>query len=194
MTRLPVLVGVSLVLGSALPAPTGAQAVPSPSVARSFEVHATGGLGGAVTRIGAFRIRRDPTIRAAQRVFGRPSSRRLGPSGTCTVEWRRLRLRILFENFGGRLPGQTTCTSTVGRAQSFTARGDRFRTWRGLSVGDSTDELVKLHPDAEFREGRWWLRFAVSPYGEAGEYPSLYATASRGDVNALKGWIGAAGE
>ncbi len=188
------LAAAPLLLVSASPPRVAAQTSVLPSAARSYQIHATGGLGGAVTRIGAFRVRRNPTIRAAQRTFGRPTSKRLSRSGTCTVDWRRLRLRIYFENFGGRLPGQTTCSSTVGRAQSFTARGYRFETWRGLRVGDPTEDLVDLHPEAEFLEGKWWLRFAESPYGDGGEYPSLYATVSRGEVQALKGWIGAAGE
>lgn len=164
------------------------------AVANSFEIRATGGLGGSVTRIGAFRPRRDPSIRAAQRVFGRPSSRELSRYETCDVEWRRLRLKITFANFGGHGPGETTCTSTVGKAQSVVMRGHRFTTWRDLRVGDPSDELEERHPDGEFREGKWWLAFAVSPYGDESEYPSLYATVANGRVNALKGWIGAAGE
>ncbi len=178
----------------ALPAEAPAQVVGQTAGGSSFEIRASGGLGGSVTRLGAFRVRRDPTIRGAQRVFGRPSSRRLDRSGTCTVAWRRLRLRIYFANFGGTLPGQTTCTSTVGRAQSFVVRGRRFETWRGLRVGDPSREVLDRHPRAQFLQGRWWLTFAESPYGDGGEYPSLYATVSGGRVNALKGWIGAAGE
>jgi hypothetical protein len=75
---------------------------------------------GAVARIGAFHPSRSPTLAAAIRVFGRPSSRRLTTDNSCQVDWRRLRLRIMFANFGGHRPGQTTCTPSVGRAQAFT--------------------------------------------------------------------------
>jgi len=186
---------IATVLVALIPA-TQAQAAPAADAARakSFAIRASGGLAGSVTRIGAFRPRRDPTIRAAQRVFGRPSSRKLGRYGACTVDWRRLRLTIYFENFGGHGPGQTTCTSSVGKAQSVVFRGSRFKTWRNLRVGDSSNTIVERHPSAEFLDRRWWLTFAVSPFGDESEYASLYATVSNGRVNAMKGWIGAAGE
>jgi hypothetical protein len=150
--------------------------------------------GGSVARIGAFRIRRDPTIGAAARVFGQPSSRKLASGNSCLVDWRRLRLRIDFVNLGGYLPGQTTCTSSVGRAQSFTVRGRRFRTWEGLRVGHRSESILDRHPSAEFRHRTWWLRTAVSPFGDQSEYPVVDALVSGGRVRILRGWIGAAGE
>lgn len=70
-----------------------------------------------VSRLGSFRPTEDPRMSAAIEVFGRPSSRVLN-GNSCRVDWRRLQLRIYFANFGGRRPGQTTCTSTVGRKRS----------------------------------------------------------------------------
>ena len=191
--RFALLLAISL-SGLVTASQAQAAAIAENTVAKSFRIQASGGLGGFVTRIGAFRTRRDPTIRAAQRVFGRPSSRKLGRYGTCTVEWRRLRLTIRFENFGGHGPGQTTCTPTVGKAQSFVARSSRFKTWRGLRVRDASETITVRHPSAEYIDRKWWLKFAVSPFGDGGDYASLYATVSNGRVNALKGWIGAAGE
>jgi hypothetical protein len=149
---------------------------------------------GAVARIGAFHPSRSPTIAAATRVFGRPSSRRLATHGGCVVDWRRLRLRIDFENFGAAGPGKTTCSSSVGQAQSFTVRGSRFETSAGLRVGQSSSSILKRHPSADFREGKWWLVTAVSPFGDQSEYAVLAATVSGGRVRSLAGWIGAAGE
>ena len=150
--------------------------------------------GGEVARIGAFRPRRDPTIAAAERVFGSSSSRKL-TSGACVVDWDRLRLRITFANFGGHGPGQTTCTSSVGKAQSFTVRGRRFRTWNGLRVRHRSDSILGRHPTAEFRDQSWWLRTAVSPFGpDETEYPVVNAVVRNGRVVALGGWIGSAGE
>jgi hypothetical protein len=195
MARLPTLrvalaatIGAVALLPAAGPAPAAEQ-----GPASSFAIRATGGLGGSVTRIGAFSPRRDPTIGAARRVFGRPSALTLR-GGSCVVTWRRLGLRIVFANFGGTLPGQTTCTSSVGRAQAFTTRGPRFRTSRGLQVGDPSSRILDRHPDAEFREAVWWLVDAESPFGDGGAYPSLRAVVSGGRVVALGGWIGAAGE
>jgi hypothetical protein len=149
---------------------------------------------GAVARIGGFRPNRDPTIRAAVRRFGRPSARRLTSDNSCRVDWRQLKLRIEFANFGAHGPGQTTCSPSVGKAQSFVARGPRFRTWEGLRPGADSRTVAELHPSADFREGSWWLRTAVSPFGDESEYGVVRALVSRGRVSGLAGWIGAAGE
>ena len=148
---------------------------------------------GSVTRIGAFRTRRDATIGAAIRVFGPPSSQKLEGEG-CQVDWRRLRLRIYFANFGGHAPDQTTCSPSVGLAQSFTVRGRRFRTWKGLRPGDRSSAVRRRHPNAAFRRGTWWLRTAVSRIGTESEYAVVEALVSGGRVGVLRGWIGAAGD
>lgn len=148
-----------------------------------------------ISRIGSFRPQRDSRLSAARRAFGRPS--RVGLRGsTCRVDWRRLRLRIYFENFGVRRPGQTTCTSSVGKAQSFVARGPRLRTVRGLRVGQRSSEIRVKHPDAEFQEGFWALVLAQFPFGveDAGPSPVLSALTRDGRVSALAGYIGGAGE
>jgi hypothetical protein len=184
----PVLLGVVVVL---CPATARAAAPRGEVAAASYTIRTSGGY---VARIGAFRIRRDPTIRAAARVFGPPSSRILTGSGTCQVDWRRLRLRIYFENFGGTAPGETTCSASVGRAQSFTAGGRRFRSWEGLRVGHRSATILERHHSAEFRRGSWWLRTAISPFGDESEYAVVSAIVSDGRVRVLRGWIGAAGE
>lgn len=149
---------------------------------------------GAVARIGAFHPSRSPKLAAAIRVFGKPTSRKLTSENSCQVDWRKLRLRIVFANFGARGHRQTTCTSSVGRAQTFTARGSRFRTVRGLRPGASSKSIPTRHPNAEFRQGSWWLVTAVSPFGDESEYPVIRAIVGGGRVRALAGFIGAAGE
>jgi len=119
-----------------------------------------------VSRIGPFRPAQNPRLSAAIRAFGRPSSRKLDRS-TCRVDWRRLRLRIYFANFGGVRPGQTTCTSSVGRAQTFVARSSRFRTVRDLRVGQPSSSIRLKHPDAEFQPGGFWaLVLGTFPFGD----------------------------
>src|SRR5688572_27304498 len=71
-----------------------------------------------VSRIGTFRPAENPRLSAAIRAFDRPTQVQL-KGGTCQVSWRPLRLKILFENFGGAPARRTTCTPSVGRAQSF---------------------------------------------------------------------------
>lgn len=148
-----------------------------------------------VSRIGPFRPAQNPRLSAAIRAFGRPSSRKLDRS-TCRVEWRRLRLRITFENFGGALPGQTTCTASVGRAQGFVARGPRFRTVNDLRVDQPSASIPVKHPDAELQpRGFWALVLATFPFGSSEEpAPVLNALVMGGRVIALAGYIGGAGE
>lgn len=149
---------------------------------------------GAVARIGAFHPSRRPTIAAAIRAFGRPTSRRLTNFNECRVEWRRLGLRIDFANLGGPRPGETTCSPAVGQAQTFTARGSRFITSAGLRVGDPSSAIPAIYPLAALTSGTWWLVTAISPFGDQGEYPVIRAIIGGGRVRAIAGFIGAAGE
>ena len=148
-----------------------------------------------VSRIGSFLPTRNPRLSAAIRAFGQPSSRKL-TRRTCRVEWRRLRLRITFENFGAARPKETTCTPSVGRAQSFVARSPRFRTVNDLRVGQPTSAIRAKHPAAEFQPaGFWAVVLARFPFGDgAAPRPVLNALVSGGRVIALTGYIGGAGE
>lgn len=148
-----------------------------------------------VSRIGPFRPAENPRLSAAIRAFGRPSTRKLD-GGTCRVEWRRLRLRITFENFGGARPGQTTCTPSVGRAQGFVARSARFRTVNDLRVGEPSSVIRAKHPEATFQPKKFWaLVSARFPFGGSEEpAPVLKALVAGGRVSALAGYIGGAGE
>lgn len=111
------------------------------------------------------------------------------------MSWRRLRLRIDFENFGGTRPGQTTCTPSVGRAQSFVASGSGFRSSRGLRVGQPSSSIRLKHPQADLRDGAWALVLARFPFGDSDELsPVVSALVRDGRVSALAGYIGGAGE
>jgi hypothetical protein len=181
--RLHRLLGVTIAL--LLPVGTAAaSAAPTLTIRASQDV---------VTRIGTFRTQDDATPAAAVRAFGPPSSRRHAGEG-CRVEWRALRLRIYFANFGIVAPVVPACSSTGGLAQSFTVRSRRFRTWRGLRPGDRSSTIRSRHPSARFRRGSWWLRTATSRTGVRSDYPVVEALVSGGRVRVLRGWIGAAGE
>jgi len=180
-----------LFLALAAAAITLVPAASAPAQSSSFTIRTSDG---AVTRIGAFHAKRSATLAAAIRVFGRPSRVKLLRDDECRVDWRRLRLRIDFANFGGHGPGQTTCTPSVGLAQTFTARGSRFRTSAGLRVGSPSSAISSIYPSAEFRDGSWWLVTAFSNIGDPGDYPVVRAIVGGGRVRALAGGIGAAGE
>jgi len=146
-----------------------------------------------VSGIGDFRPGGDPHIAAAVRAFGRPSVRRATSDSSCLVRWKRLRLEINFVNLGA--PGFPTCRSDIGKAQSFTVRGKRIRTWKGLRVGMRERAVQRRHPSAEFRDGAWWLKTAVSRIGAPTEFAVVDAKIGPGGrVRVIRGWIGAAGD
>jgi hypothetical protein len=68
----------------------------------------------SVSSIGDFRPSGDPSIPAAERVFGPVSSRRETSAYSCLVRWKRLRLEITFTSFDA--PGPSRCRGTIGRA------------------------------------------------------------------------------
>ena len=148
---------------------------------------------GAVARMGPFHPRQSASLASAIRAFGRPSSTKL-TRNACVVQWRRLRLRMLFTTLGAFGPGQSLCTPSVGLADSFTIRGTRFRTSAGLRVGSPSSSIAQIYPDAEFRSGSWWLVTSVSPFGDQSEYPVLHAIVRGGRVRVIAGFIGAEGE
>lgn len=166
-------------------------ATPSPAAAaRSYTIDVARF---SVSSIGDFRPSSDPHIGAAERVFGRASSKRKTSGLSCRVRWKRLGLAIVFVSFGD--PG-ASCRDDVGRAQTFKARGKRFRTWHGLRVGQPEASVTRRHPAAEFRAGAWWLKTAISPFGDGEtEFAVVDARIGRDDrVRVLRGWIGAAGD
>ena len=157
--------------------------------------------GGQVTKIGSLRTSSSrtyaPTLSRATATFGRTSSRRLTSANSCEVSWARLGLRGTFANFGGTLPGQTTCTPSIGKLQTATIRGRGFRTQRGLRVGDTTARLKQLHSGASFREHSWWLATAPAVFGdvEPGQrIPIIRAITQGGKVARFVLRVGAAGE
>jgi hypothetical protein len=170
-------------------------AASAPASAHTINV-AGGKVGGHVSSIGDFRPSSDPTIAAAARVFGRPSSRTRTSDLSCDVRWRRLRLRITFTNFGGVPPGQTICGNRASKAQTFRVRGRRFPTWKGLRVDDAESRVQELHPKARFRGGRWWIQTTRSLVGDpSSRFPVVEAFVNdAGRIRAIRGWIGAAGD
>ncbi len=72
--------------------------------------------GGTVSRIGPFRIGRNPTPAGARGAFGPPSVARELGDDACRADWRGLRLRVLFANFGLPPAGQTVCGPRGGFA------------------------------------------------------------------------------
>src|SRR5205823_673731 len=115
-------------------------------------------------------------------------------SESCPATWPDLGLTILLTNFGADGCG-------VGFAQAAVIRGGlatRWRTGRGLRIGDSLAHLRHLYPHASPHArhpwfGRWWLVRGISPIDRRTPYGVISADVSAGHVRAIYLWIGAAG-
>lgn len=89
---------------------------------------------------------RDPTYRGAIRAFGRASACRLvsGPTHV-QARWGTLGLRVELVTFGAMPAGEMGCTRPdLIRIDRIRVRGRRWRTARGLRVGDTVERLRAL--------------------------------------------------
>jgi hypothetical protein len=179
---------LAIFVAAALLAATPAAAGAAPYTIR---VQGSADSFGRVLAIGDFKPHRDPLYGSAVSAFGEPDveNSRWGGGG-CKVSWHDVGLKVLFANFGGG----SACDEELGRSQSARAYGDRWRTTKGLRVGNRLGRLQHLYPAAT-RHGRsWWLVTAVTHIGETRRYPVLKATLRGGRVNSFVLWIGAAGD
>jgi hypothetical protein len=159
--------------------------------ARSFTIKARGSQTtlGEVRAIGDFKPSRNPTLGAAIRAYGEPSSRR-GGGEICTVRWANLGVVIKFQNFGGF----DSCRRR-GLAQKAVINGDRpWRTAKGLGLGDTTARAGRLYPQAKRTPRGLRLVEAVLPFGTPIRYAVLGARVGSGRVRAFTLFIGAAGD
>lgn len=159
----PLALAVVLVAGLAAPGEAGS----IPSRTGSWVVASDG----ARTSVAGFLVQRggalpDVTLRRAIRAWGPPS--RLGRPGggrraSCTARWTRPAVVVDLANFGLAPPGQSACTPRLGKTQQVRTTGARWRTDRGLRVGDGQARIRDLYPRAVRRSfptlGRLWLLF-----------------------------------
>ena len=166
--------------------------VAAPAAAAPFTINVRGSADsfGRVLAIGDFKPARDPTLGAAVDAFGEPSSQRRVASWGCKLAWHGPGVKVLFANFGGGGP----CEEDLGRSQTARAYGDRWRTAKGLRVGQTLGRLRNLYPSATQHGRSWWLVTAVSFIGETHRYPVLAATVRSGRVGSFSLQIGAAGD
>jgi hypothetical protein len=129
-------------------------------------------------RIGAFAVKRDGSLGGLVEAFGRPSSlRRTGTAG-CIARWRPLRMQVRLYNLGGRDP----CSREGGRFGRAFLAGRRWRTSKGLRIGDALPRLRTLYPRATRYGSWWWLVTRRTPFGLGGRYAGLAAKVSSGRV------------
>jgi hypothetical protein len=164
----------------------------APAAAAPFTINVRGSADsfGRVLAIGDFKPSRDPTLGAALDAYGDSSFRRRISTWGCRAGWHSLGVKILFANFGGG----GGCKEDLGRSQTARVFGDRWRTAKGLAVGQRLGRLRRLYPAAT-RHGRaWWLVTAFSLIGDPHRYPVLSATVRDGRVRSFALQIGAAGD
>ena len=163
------------------------------AVADPFTLEATGSRAGLgeVRAIGDFRPERDPTLDAANGVFGPPTKVVRTGDASCRVLYGGIGLRFAFVNLGGGGP----CDPDLTKSQVARAFDTRWRTGRGLGIGDPIRRLLRLYPGAT-RHGRsWWLVKGMNIFGVGNNpYPVLRATMQGRRVGSFALSIRAAGE
>jgi hypothetical protein len=152
-------------------------------------------VGARVVRIGPYRVLRDPTYGGAKAAFGPAATCRLRHRNEATAEWRRLGVTIHLLTYGSLPGGRNACTAPERVfVDTVTVATSRWRTSRGLKIGDPVDRLQELYPRAMFRQGSWWLNIARGFVGTPRDYPALAATVASGQVDSFRMVIGAQGD
>ena len=160
-------------------------------------------------RIGDYQIDGNPTYAGAVAAFGVSSSCRLvqrDPSHALAA-WRARGVVIELQTYGSLPRGKTACTaSRVIRVHTVRATDDRWRTSRGLAVGDGVQRLRHLYPSAKparslpgwYEQGYWLVTRRVGGYEGIGGLksfaPVLMAETRHGRVSALVLVVGAEGD
>lgn len=141
--------------------------VPSAGGARSFLIVRDVSIGG---------FPREATVERAEAVFGQPTGWRDRIYDRCTLIWRTLGLEM--ETYYSQ--GALDPCGPSGRHVSTTATDRRWRTSKGLRVGDPAAKLRRLYPKASHQgKGEWWL--ILRPFAGI-ELPGLAARVQKGRV------------
>jgi hypothetical protein len=120
----------------------------------------------------------------ARSVFGRPTSTRRIGRDECRAVWRRIALTLAFVDLSGGNPCR------VGALLVATATSSRWRTDRGLRVGDPVSRIRALYPGARHfatapYAGWWLITRHTCPTTGSQAYPGLRARISAHHVSAL---------
>lgn len=129
------------------------------------------------TSVGGFP--RDGTVQQAIQVFGRPTTRELVGFDTCALAWRAH--AVVMKTY--YTLGTLDPCGPSGRHTSTTVTSKRWKTSKGLEIGDPLRELRRLYPKArKDAPGKW--RLTTRPFAGI-PYPGLEATVKNGRVVAL---------
>jgi len=140
-------------------------------------------------QIGSYKLSVDPTLQGALEVFGAPTRVKRGPVdgwNSCTARWAEHGVSIWFYN----LAGQDSCKPQYGAFGSATLTDKRWRTAKGLRIGDTFQKLTRLYLPRHFI-GKWVvllseLRRADCSLPKGCLYPKLEAKVMDGRVVAFR--------
>ena len=138
------------------------------------------------SRIGPFQVQRGK-LATAIKAFGTPSAIRhvAGSQYLCETRWKPVGLRLTFYVLGG---SSDACVPEQGCFRNALITGPRWRTAKGLRIGDSRARLAALYPaGASKLRGAWWP-LLIRPFPEelGGPYPALEAKLHQGRVTAFR--------
>lgn len=138
-------------------------------------------------KIGGYSVKASGTLEGAIKEFGRPTTlrrgRRMGrPVASCVARWRPLGVRITFYN----LAAQDPCEPQYGYFYEAVVTGKKWRTAKGLRIGDPARRLWFLYSPRRFT-GSWaWLLARYTRLGENGYYAAVEGKVLRGRVTAFR--------
>lgn len=133
-------------------------------------------------------LREGDAYKSAVAAFGRPSSigKDTPESNVCTARWEDIGIDIGFAWASGPCRRTNLNRATWSGMRLF---GIRWRTARGLRVGDPIARIKRVYPRARYvsrppRPGEWWLVYERQ--AELGVQPLLVAEVGAGRVTAIR--------
>lgn len=120
----------------------------------------------------------------ATSAFGRPDATRRVSRDECRAVWRRIGLTLVYVDLSGGNPCR------VGVMLVATATSTRWRTDRGLRIGDRAARIRAVYPRARLvaaapYAGWWLIKRHTCPTTGSQAYPGLRARTSAHRVSAL---------
>lgn len=166
------MLGAAILVCAIILAPAAASGAPPFTVKSDREIGSLQVVGG--------------TLGDAIASFGQPSSIRLTrddpPVSECRVRWARLGIRALFLS----TDGVSACSASGGNVFRMALADKRWRTKKGLRIGNTVKRLRAVHPNASFhrrqpnRAGGWHL--VRRPDLGGGVSPTMHALVRSGKV------------
>jgi hypothetical protein len=142
----------------------------------------------------------DPILSQAIQVFGAPSSTQAIRPGIarasvadCAATWNQIGLRATFTTLGFSRgacdPEKAVWTASVA--------DKKWRTQRGLRVGDPKSRILKLYPNAKWHKATGWtlvLKYWSSGVERPKGVQSVSATVSHGRISSFRLYVNTQGE